>query len=116
MKKKPFNVTLIVSPDYPHSLALSVIRRRTRISSDIGGKALSPCSTAAVQQVRELRELYRDRASFQAQCKRHAARFRMTDPLPAVRKAVSTYPEAATGLTSYWRRWSRVVVSRSVIT
>ena len=52
------------------------------------------CKDTFCQQVREL---YRDPAVFQAQCKRHAARFRMTDPLPAVRKAVSAYLGEAKG-------------------
>jgi hypothetical protein len=39
----------------------------------------------------KVRELYRDPCGFQAQFKRQAARFRLTDPLPAVREAVSGY-------------------------
>ena len=41
--------------------------------------------------------LYTDTAGFQAQCKRHAARFRMTDPLPAMREAISAYLRAVIG-------------------
>jgi len=42
----------------------------------------------------KVRELYTDAAAFQAQCERHVARFRMTDPLPVVREAISAYLRA----------------------
>jgi hypothetical protein len=45
----------------------------------------------------QVRELYRDAAGFQAHCKHHAARFQMTDPLPAMRAAISTYLRSVTG-------------------
>jgi hypothetical protein len=45
----------------------------------------------------KVRKLYTDTAGFQAQCKRHAARFRMTDPLPVMREAISAYLRAVIG-------------------
>jgi hypothetical protein len=49
---------------------------------------------------RQVCELYRDTAGFQAQCKRQAARFRLTDPLPAMRDALAAYVRTATATMS----------------
>jgi hypothetical protein len=82
---------------YPLINRVPVISEEFRVEPWLEAFKASMFTLAKDTFSEQVRELYKDRAGFQAQCKRHAARFRITDPLPAVRDAVSAYLEVAKG-------------------